>query len=151
MSSPAATPAFPLSPIVVADTGPGFEVVSSTLAGLRIPLVGVQTLPQAKAAVVPETPLVLCSCHFDDGRLYELLRHMKARPALQAVPFLTIRALAGELDDAMYESVKIATGALGGHGFVDLFRWQRLYGQAEADRQFAQQVAALAGGVRRGD
>jgi hypothetical protein len=72
---------------------------------------------------------------------------MKARPGLNAIPFLTIRAQEGELEDAMYESVKIATSALGGNGFVDLFRWQRLYGPARAARQFAERVAALALGT----
>jgi hypothetical protein len=131
-------------PIVVADSGPGVELVRGTLAGSPFTLLAAETLTQAKSALSADTPLVLCGCHFDDGRLYDLLRYMKARPALNSIPFLTVRAHAGELDDAMYESVKIATSALGGNGFIDLFRWQRLYGKAEAARQFAEHVGALA-------
>jgi CheY-like chemotaxis protein len=141
MSSPAVPP-----PIVVADSAPGFEQVRGTLSACPFPLVHAGTLASAKTAIVADTPLVLCSCHFDDGRLYELLRHLKARPALSTIPFLTVRVMAGELDDAMYESVKIATHALGGDGFVDLFRWQRLYGPDEARRQFTERVTALARG-----
>lgn len=134
----------PARPLVVADSVPGVALVRVTLAALPFELAGVHTLGDAKAALTPGTPLVICGCHFDDGRMYELLRHLKNRPALEDVPFLSVRVLEGELDDAMYESVKIATHVLGGSGFIDLFRWRRLYGQAEADRQFAQRVAQLA-------
>lgn len=137
------SPAVPASPIVVADSAAGVERVRGALAGIPLGLVGVHTLPEAREAVAPETPLVICGCHFDDGRMYELLRHLKAQPALEDVPFLSVRALAGELDDALYESVKIATHVLGASGFVDLFRWGRLAGEAEADRQFADRVAKL--------
>ena len=132
------------SPIVVADTADGVELLRGALAKAPFELVGAHTLPQARSAVGPETPLVICGCHFDEGRMYELLRHLKARPALQDVPVLSVRAEAGELDDAMYESVKIATHVLGGSGFIDLFRWRRLYGEAEAARQFGERVAELA-------
>jgi hypothetical protein len=143
MSSTSAVPALP---IVVADSAAAIERVRGTLAVIPFGQVVANTLPEAKAAVTPETPLVICGCHFDDGRMYELLRHLKACPALAGIPFLSVRVLAGELDDAMYESVKIATRVLGGNGFIDLFRWRQLYGEAEADRQFAERVAELARG-----
>ena len=146
MSRPPAPAASAGSPIVVAESAPGFRQVSDTLAASGLPLLGVDSVAQAKAAVRADTPLVLCGCHFDEGRLYELLRHIKARPVFAGIPFLTIRVEAGELDDALYESVKIATALLGGNGFVDLFRWRRLYGPAEADRQFAEHVTSLARG-----
>ena len=139
-------PAVPALPIVVADSAAGIQAMRGMLAGLAFHLVAAPTLDAAKAAVAPDTPLVICGSHFDDGRIYELLRHLKARPALHGVPFLSVRVLGGELDDFLYESVKIATHVLGCSGFIDLFRWRRLYGQAEADRQFAQRVAELARG-----
>ena len=142
MSSPPAT----RPPIVVADSAEGVELLRTTLAGAPFELVGAHTLPEARTAVGPRTPLVICGCHFDDGRMYELLRHLKSQAALESIPFLSVRAVAGELEDAMYDSVKIATHVLGGSGFIDLFRWRRLYGEAEAARQFAERVAALARG-----
>ena len=143
MSSTSAQPALP---IVVADSAVAVERVRGTLAAMPFGQVVANTLPEAEAAVTADTPLVICGCHFDDGRMYDLLRYLKARPALAGIPFLSVRVLAGELDDAMYESVKIATHVLGGDGFIDLFRWRRLYGEAEADRQFAQRVGELARG-----
>ncbi len=130
------------APIVGADTEAALQHVRQMLGG-RVQLAGAHTVAQAKAAITGDTPLVLCGCHFDEGRMYDLLRYMKARPQLEFVPFLAIRLLEGELEDALYESVKIATSALGGHGFIDLLRWQRLYGHEVASRQFSEAVAAL--------
>ncbi|QJW84278.1 hypothetical protein HK414_11985 [Ramlibacter terrae] len=92
-----------------------------------------------------ETPdVVVCGCHFDDGGMYDLLRFMKATPRLAGIPFVAVRCLEGELDDTLYESVKIAVRALGGDAFVDLLRWQRKYGEAEAAHRLTDLVTRLA-------
>ena len=89
---------------------------------------------------------MVCGCHFDEGRIYDLLRYVKADPALAQVPFMAVRCVEGELlDDALYESVKIAVRALGGHTFVDLLRWQRRWGAAEASHRLTALVESLAG------
>ncbi|HYF21023.1 MAG TPA: hypothetical protein VEA40_24365 [Ramlibacter sp.] len=132
--------------ILVADTGGTLEVLRGELPA-RWALTAAGTLEQAKSLLREDTPLVVCDCHFDDGRMYDLLRYLKSRPQLQSVPFLAVRAREGELDDAMYESIKIAVDALGGDGFVDLFRWRVRYGEAEAARRLARRAQALALGT----
>jgi CheY-like chemotaxis protein len=103
------------------------------------------TLDDAKQLLAQEVPsLVVCGCHFDDGRMYDLLRHLKATARLSKVPYLAVRCLEGELDDSLYESVKIAVRALGGSGFVDLRRWQGRYGVAEANHRLTRLVETLA-------
>lgn len=106
-------------------------------------VVHASTLQQAAVLVRPDTPLVLCGAHFDDGRMYDLLRHLKAQPALAAVPFVAVRATPGELDDVIYESVKIATTALGANGFIDMVRLQAQHGHEEARRRLLERVRAL--------
>jgi CheY-like chemotaxis protein len=134
-----------MAPIVVADHGEALDILRTSLPATR-PLVAADSLAQARRLITADTPLVLCDCHFDDGRMYDLLRWLKTS-GLAAVPFLAIRVREGELDDAMYESVQIATGALGGNGFIDLYRWQLRYGAAEAARRLTQQIEALALGA----
>lgn len=134
------------APIVVADTVPALQQLHRDL-GSAWPLAGAQTLAQAQQAVTAQTPLILCGCHFDEGRMYDLLRWVRSQAALRHIPFLTTRVLEGELDGAMYESVKIATGALGGNGFVDLPRWERRYGAQAAAQRFAEKVKAMALGA----
>ena len=129
--------------IVVADNPDGLRefrrALSTTLA-----MVPVSTMEEAKRALTKAPMLVVCGCHFDEGRMYDLLRHLKATPHLENVPFMAMRCVEGELDDTLYESVKIAVRALGGNAFVDLLRWQGKYGEAEASHRLTRLVEQLA-------
>jgi hypothetical protein len=131
--------------ILVADTSKSFDAFRGALSS-AVPLVAAATLKDAKAAIVREPPvLVVCGCHFDEGRMYDLLRFLKAAPALQNVRFIAVRCTEDELlADALYESVQIAVRALGGDAFVDLLRWQRRLGPAEASHRLTQLVESLA-------
>ncbi|TWO71779.1 hypothetical protein FN976_09220 [Caenimonas sedimenti] len=138
------TPSVPPAPhVLVADAPEAVDVFRRALTA-PFELVPVENLDAAKAALQAGPALVVCGCHFDEGHMYDLLRHMKAAPALAGTPFMAIRSLEGELDDALYESVKIAVRALGGNAFVDLLRWQRKYGPAGAGHRLTQLVASLA-------
>ena len=130
------------SRIVVADSPDAFEVFRTALAS-SFELVGAATFAQARTALDPPPALVVCGCHFDEGRMYDLLRHMKASVPLGRVPFMAVRCLEGELDDTLYESVKIAVRALGGNAFVDLPRWQRRWGAPEASHRLTKLVQTL--------
>lgn len=128
--------------VLVADTPEGFEAFRDTLV-TGFDLVRATTLDQARLALQPPPQLVVCGCHFDEGRMYDLLRLVKATPGLGNVPFMAVRCVEGELDDALYESVKIAVRALGGNAFVDLLRWQRRWGPAEAAHRLTHLVQTL--------
>ena len=128
--------------ILVADAPDAVEVFRAALTS-TFELVPVNTFSQARAALQPPPALVVCGCHFDEGRMYDLLRVLKATPELQRVPFMAVRCLEGELDDALYESVKIAVRALGGNAFVDLLRWQRRWGAPEASHRLTHLVQTL--------
>ena len=128
--------------ILVADAPPAFAAFRDALAS-PFELVAASTFAQARAALQPPPALVVCGCHFDEGRMYDLLRLLKATPALERVPFMAVRCMEGELDDALYESVKIAVRALGGSAFVDLLRWQSRWGAAEASHRLTNLVQTL--------
>lgn len=132
------------SRILVADTPEAFQVFSATLTS-PFTLVQAGTFEDARHALQQPPPgLVVCGCHFDEGRLYDVLRLLKATPALVHVPFMAIRCVEGELEDALYESVKIAVRALGGNAFVDLPRWRLRWGEAEASHRLTNLVQTLA-------
>jgi hypothetical protein len=129
--------------IVVADHSESFQAFREALAS-SYALVHAATFEEARAALADPPALVVCGCHFDEGRMYDLLRQLKAEAALRHVPFLAVRCVEGELlDDALYESVKIAVRALGGNAFVDLLRWQRRWGPAEASHRLTHLVDTL--------
>ena len=129
--------------ILVADVPESFAVFRAALAG-SYTLLPARSLEQARVAL-PEGPeLVVCGCHFDEGRMYDLLRIVKATPGMERTPFLAVRCVPGELlDDALYESVKIAVRALGGNAFVDLVRWHQRWGAAEASHRLTRLVESL--------
>lgn len=133
-----------MSLILVADAAPGFAALQEAL-GRRPGLTRVDDLPTACRALEQPCALVVCGCHFDEGRMYDLLRHMKSNEALAGIPFVAIRTLPDELDDALYESVQIAVTVLGGQEFVDLPRWRRQHGDAEAARRLAALVQRYVG------
>jgi len=130
--------------ILVADHAEGFDVFRDALASPH-QFLHADTFEQAQAALAQHPALVVCSCHFDEGRMYDLLRHLKSLPGQAHTPFLAVRCLRGEmlLDDGLYESVKIAVRALGGNGFVDLLRWQQRWGAPEASHRLTQLVEKL--------
>lgn len=129
--------------ILLADTRDSIDVFRGALLS-PYRLLPATTLEQAKRALAETPALIVCGCHFDEGRMYDLLRHVKATDAVCRVPFLAVRCLPGELmDDALYESVKIAVRALGGNAFVDLLRWQRRWGDAEASHRLTRLVDSL--------
>lgn len=136
MSTPPAT-------ILIADIPEGIEVFGRALTS-TFTLVPVNTLEQARRALQQPPAVVVCGCHFDEGGMYDLLRHMKATAPLARVPFVAIRAIEGELDDTLYQSVKIAVRALGGDAFVDLMRWQRKHGAPEAAHRLTELLVRLA-------
>jgi hypothetical protein len=130
--------------ILVADHAESFGAFRNALTG-SFPLVHAPTLDSAKRALREPVGMVVCGCHFGDGHMYDLLRHLKATPGMQEVPFVAVRCVEGELqDDKLYESVKIAVREMGGNAFVDLLRWQRRWGQAEASNRLTHLVETLA-------
>jgi len=131
--------------IVIADTPEGVAAFRRALTS-TLPLAAAFSVDEARALLRPPPALVVCGCHFDEGRMYDLLRTMKATPALSGVPFMAVRCVESDmaLDDALYESVKIAVRALGGNAFVDLLRWQHKHGEAEAAHRLTRLVESLA-------
>ncbi len=130
-------------PILVADTPESIAAFRQALASPHR-VITATTMEKAKAGLADGPALIVCGCHFDEGRMYDLLRHAKAGEHTRHIPFLAVRCVAGELmDDTLYESVKIAVRALGGNAFVDLLRWQRRCGAAEASQRLTHLVDTL--------
>ena len=136
MSSPAR--------ILVADHAEAFDVFRQVLARPH-DLQHAASFDEAVRALHSPPSLLVCGCHFDEGRIFDLLRALKKDPACRGVPFLAVRCLRGNttLDDTLYEGVKIAVDALGGQGFADLLWWQQQFGEPEASRRLGVVVDCL--------
>jgi hypothetical protein len=135
-----------LSParILVAAHADAFDVFRQALARPHA-LEHAASFDEAVGALRSPPALLVCGCHFDEGRMFDLLRTFNRLPACKGVPFLAVRCLRGNttLDDTLYEGVKIAVDALGGQGFADVLWWQQQFGAAEASRRLGAIVDKL--------
>lgn len=64
--------------------------------------------------------VVACGLHFADGRMFDFLKHAKSNEHTRSIPFYCLKGVDGPLSRAIYQSIVIATEALGATGFIDI-------------------------------
>ncbi|MFN3651295.1 MAG: hypothetical protein ACK47B_17105 [Armatimonadota bacterium] len=127
----------PRKPLVlVADVDEGFRTLENVF-GETAELITVSTVSDALESLLGhQVDLVVCGIHFDDSRMFDLLRTIQADQRLRGTPCLCFRDLNSQLAAALLESLEISCRALGAEGFVDLYELKRKYGVAGADERF---------------
>ena len=64
--------------------------------------------------------LVVIGLHFDESRMFELLRYVRGQPMYKDVPVVCVQGIEFLLSDAVLKNIDVAVKALGGTAFVDL-------------------------------
>ena len=83
---------------------------------------------------------ILCTIHFDDSRMFDLVRYARARAP--EVPCVCTRLLDTMLKGSLLQGMLIAVDSLGAK-FVDRYELQRAYGEKAGDEQFKRLVLAI--------
>ena len=105
--------------ILVADTPEGDRRISAILAGYE--LVFVRTLADAQRALERESfALVLAGVHFDDSRMFDLLRFLQAKGQPTGCAVVCMRSHHFASPAITIEGLQIAAKALGCNLFLDL-------------------------------
>ena len=78
------------------------------------------TLAEAQAALSAELAMIACGVHFDDGRMFDLLKQVKADPQLCAIPFWGILRDEGLLSTAITRGIRTAMKSMGASGLFNL-------------------------------
>jgi len=105
--------------------------------GTEFDIVGVcTTLSEAISSLHRDVESIVCEIHFDDSRMFDLLRLAKADPATREIPFVCFRDMDSHLAPPFLESLQIACKALGAVAFIDLFDLKARYGTKQADARF---------------
>jgi hypothetical protein len=78
------------------------------------------TLAEAQAALSADLALIACGVHFDDGRMFDLLKLVKADPQLAAIPFWGILRDEGLLSSAITRGIRTAMKSMGANGLFNL-------------------------------
>ena len=114
----------------------GAHPAVENVIGTSATVIGMNTLDEAISLLRKGVDLIVCGIHFDDSRMFDLLRLAKADPSIQAVPFLCFRDMDSELTLPIFDSLQIACQALGAVEFIDLFHLKSQFGGEEADKRF---------------
>jgi len=108
----------------------------------RFDLVAAFSMQQALVALkAGEIDAILCSIHFDESRMFDLLG--LARESAPDTPFACCRILHSPLSRQAIESLVTTARSLGCRGFVDFNDLMRSHGYDEADRRFSEAVVEL--------
>jgi DNA-binding NarL/FixJ family response regulator len=101
------------------------------------------SLAEAQSLLAEDIAIVLCGLHFDEGKMFDLLRYAKADPMTREIPFLCVKSTEGVLSSVIFQGIEIASRALGADGFVELVEWKMAVGDEAAYEQLRQLVDRL--------
>jgi hypothetical protein len=123
--------------LLIAASGPGMAVMRHVWEGhaeLRCALYMEEALRELEGGI----DLVLCSLHFDESSMFELLHHV--RTVHPGVPFVGCCVRETRLRRAGMEATRLAALAGGAAGYVDLAALRRRHGCARGDHLFRHAV-----------
>jgi hypothetical protein len=105
--------------VLIADTPAGDRRISEILSGHELEFV--RTLADAQRAVDRNGfSLVLIGVHFDESRMFDLLRYLQARGRPTGCAVICMRSHHFASTAITIEGLEIATKALGCNVFLDL-------------------------------
>jgi DNA-binding response OmpR family regulator len=105
--------------ILVADTPEGDRRLSAILSGYDVAFV--RTLGEAQRALAREQfALILIGVHFDDSRMFDLLRHLQASASRAGCAVICMRSQHFISPAITIEGLEIAVKTLGCNLFLDL-------------------------------
>ena len=108
----------------------------------RFDLVSAFSIQQARVALQADgIDAILCSIHFDDSRMFDLLRVVHV--VSPDTPFICCRILHSPLSRQAIEGLLTSARQLGCRGFVDFNELQRGLGLDEADRRLCEAVVDI--------
>jgi hypothetical protein len=130
-------------PQVLAAFPPSAMAKVAEILDAHVELVAVRSMAQAgeRLANLPGVALVLCGVHFDESRMYDLLRHVRGE--LPKLPFVCCRIIEAELAKISRESIRIAAASLGASAFIDYPALVEQLGEQEAAHRLRSLVLAL--------
>jgi hypothetical protein len=102
---------------MAAVTPPGLKIVRPLIAG-RCEVVPAFTMQVAMEVLRDRIQLVVCSLHFDESRMFDLLSYM--RLAAPKIPVVCCCLLPTQLSEAAMNDLMVAARELGASDFIDL-------------------------------
>jgi hypothetical protein len=95
-------------------------------------------------SLVGTVALIICNVRFDDSRMFDFVRHVRARDAGQAVPIVCFRLPDRALSKAGHDAIEQAVSLFERVSFVDLYSIQTIRGKDAALLQLRDAVLGTA-------
>ena len=128
----------PRQRLLVAVTTMGYVHARRALHA-RFDLVSAFSVQQAVIALKSgDVDAIVCSIHFDESRMFDLLH--EAQAISPDIPVVCCRILHSPLSKQAIEGLVTTAKSLGCRGYVDFNELQRSHGIDEADRRFCDAV-----------
>lgn len=108
--------------------------------GTEFDLTIAYTGAEALMAVQQGVDMIICGVHFDEGRMFELLRALKADPRTQAIPFVPVLGYGSAHSEAIRHGIRSAALSLGAAAFIDLEDMAARYGVEQGFTRLRQMV-----------
>jgi CheY-like chemotaxis protein len=118
------------------------QIISDALAS-EFALTFCSSMTSAQLLLDESIDLIICGMHFDDGRMFDLLRYAKTNPKTRPIPFLCIKSNQGIVPIRAIKSVELASYVLGSDGFIEMYKWRRQFGDEEAYKKLRDIVRRL--------
>lgn len=94
--------------------------VMRRVLGDEFDVIACVSLAEAQAALTPDMAMIACGVHFDDGRMFDLLKFVKSNAALSGIPFWGLLRDDSMLSTAITRGIRTAMKTLGANGLFNL-------------------------------
>lgn len=118
--------------VLVADAPSGAELVAQALRGAA----GVVTVSSGDEAInrIREAHLLALGVHFNNSRIFDVIRMTKSNPVTRDTPLLCFRAHDQDIPLKVLEALDLAQSIFGHIEFLDIAAARRTHGEDEALR-----------------
>lgn len=117
--------------------------LAQSIIGNTIQTVFCHTLEQAQASLDHTIGSVVCGVHFDNGKVFDYLRHVRARPDTSDTPVFILLGSGSRYSPSIIHGMRRAAEVLGVTSFTDLTRLTDKFGHEHAFEILRQRLRDL--------
>ena len=125
------------------------QAILRELLGRQHHLLCCADLHGAAAQLERDIDAILCSPHFDEGQLFELLELARLQAGSRTTPLYAVVAESRPFSRHVVDGRESARVLLGGQGVLDFAGWRRTEGEEEARQRLQRAVANIVDGAAR--
>jgi hypothetical protein len=128
--------------LLIAVSPQDIQLVHDVL-GEEFNLLVCHSFQDAETLLAKDISLVTCGVHFDQGRMFDLLRLVRSRPHLHDVPFLLALGREVRYSPAILQGIETAAESLGATAFINMLELVSSMGKEEAYEDMRRTVRRL--------